>query len=63
MAEIGKQHKNNPSEMADGSFLEYLLAKENLTEEEIYMNMTELLITGTDTVSSSLQNVNHELWI
>lgn len=54
MAEIGKQHKNNPSEMADGSFLEYLLAKENLTEEEIYMNMTELLITGTDTTANAV---------
>jgi len=35
----------------DATIFEHFLAKENLTIEEIYTNMTELLLSGVDTVS------------
>ncbi|KAK3610396.1 hypothetical protein CHS0354_008681 [Potamilus streckersoni] len=36
------------------SLLEYLLAKNQLTTDEIYSNLTELLLTGVDTSSNTL---------
>ena len=43
--------ENDTFEMADTSFLEFLLANKTLSEEEIYTNTTELLLSGVDTVS------------
>lgn len=52
--EIGARLESDTSEMADSSFLEYLLANKNLSEEEIYTNMTELLLSGVDTTSNTV---------
>ena len=38
-------------ELQNATLLEHFLANENLTIEEIYTNMTELLLSGVDTVS------------
>ena len=50
MAEIGKRLNSDASSTADMSFLEYMLANKDFSEEEIYTNMTELLLSGVDTV-------------
>lgn len=52
--EIGKCLDNESSDMSDGSFLEYLLGNKSLSEEEIYTNLTELLLSGVDATSNTV---------
>ena len=51
MEEIGTRLNSDAGSTADMSFLEYMLANKDFSEEEIYTNMTELLLSGVDTVS------------
>lgn len=48
-------------ELGDATVFEHFLANDNLTIEEIYTNMTELLLSGVDTVSinSYIYYLNH----
>ncbi|XP_053401018.1 cytochrome P450 27C1-like [Mercenaria mercenaria] len=41
-------------ELRNATLLEHLLASDNLTMEEIYTNMTELLLSGVDTTSNTV---------
>lgn len=52
--EIGARMENNTFEMADTSFLEFLLSNKSLSEEEIYANTTEVLFSGVDTTSNTV---------
>lgn len=54
IGEIGVRLESDTFEMADTSFLEFLLANKTLSEEEIYTNMTELLLSGVDTTSNTI---------
>ena len=57
--EIGARMENDTFEMADTSFLEFLLANKTLSEEEIYTNTTEVLLSGADTVSTICHNYDN----
>ena len=39
---------------SDGVYLTYLLSNENITLDEIYSNVMDLLLAGTDTVGCVL---------
>lgn len=41
-------------EKVTGGLLTYLLVNKEMSIEEIYANMTEMLLAGVDTVSSGL---------
>lgn len=45
------QSQLDQGEVVNGGLLTYLLVSKELTLEEIYANMTEMLLAGVDTVS------------
>ncbi|XP_072037258.1 1,25-dihydroxyvitamin D(3) 24-hydroxylase, mitochondrial-like [Amphiura filiformis] len=53
--------KQRGEETDDGSYLAYLLEKGQLTQEEIYGNMTELLAASVDTTASTSMWMFHLL--
>ncbi|XP_043939405.1 25-hydroxyvitamin D-1 alpha hydroxylase, mitochondrial [Protopterus annectens] len=48
-------------ELIEGKYLTYFLARENLSMKTIYGNVTELLLAGVDTISSTMSWTLYEL--
>ncbi|XP_075757841.1 25-hydroxyvitamin D-1 alpha hydroxylase, mitochondrial [Pelodiscus sinensis] len=59
MAEVAE--KVSRGETVDGKYLTYYLAQEKLSMKSIYGNVTELLLAGVDTISSTLSWSLYEL--
>jgi cytochrome P450 len=47
----GSQESAEDDDKSDGVYLTYMLSNKNLSRDEIYSNVMEMLIAGTDTVS------------
>uniref|UniRef100_A0A8D0GMR5 Cytochrome P450 family 27 subfamily B member 1 n=1 Tax=Sphenodon punctatus TaxID=8508 RepID=A0A8D0GMR5_SPHPU len=59
MAEVSERISRG--EMVEGKYLTYYLAQEKLSMKSIYGNVTELLLAGVDTISSTLSWSLYEL--
>uniref|UniRef100_A0A8D2LMY7 Cytochrome P450 family 27 subfamily B member 1 n=1 Tax=Varanus komodoensis TaxID=61221 RepID=A0A8D2LMY7_VARKO len=59
MAEVSE--KISQGEKVEGKYLTYYLAQEKLSMKSIYGNVTELLLAGVDTISSTLSWSLYEL--
>ncbi|XP_015676154.1 25-hydroxyvitamin D-1 alpha hydroxylase, mitochondrial [Protobothrops mucrosquamatus] len=59
MAEVSE--RINQGEKVEGKYLTYYLAQEKLSMKSIYGNVTELLLAGVDTISSTLSWSLYEL--
>ncbi|XP_034648509.1 25-hydroxyvitamin D-1 alpha hydroxylase, mitochondrial [Trachemys scripta elegans] len=59
MTEVAE--KVSRGETVEGKYLTYYLAQENLSMKSIYGNVTELLLAGVDTISSTLSWSLYEL--
>jgi len=46
----GSSQVSEEDDKSNGVYLTYLLSNKNLTRDEIYSNLMEMLIAGTDTV-------------
>ncbi|KAG2468205.1 CP27B protein, partial [Polypterus senegalus] len=55
------EDKLSRGEAIEGKYLTYFLSKENLSMKSIYGNITELLLAGVDTISSTLSWSLYEL--
>ena len=65
MAEMEERLKNNPdTENEEEGFLSFLLASGNMSRDEIYANISELMLGAVDTVSdfSSSYQLKHILF-
>lgn len=56
-----KQLANMPPEEIEISFLAYMMGQKDVTQKEVYANITELLLAGVDTTSNTLCFVLHKL--
>jgi len=57
----GSSNVSEEDDKSNGVYLTYLLSNKNLTRDEIYSNLMEMLIAGTDTTANSFCFIVHLL--